>query len=239
MAGAFRQRPPAGPGRAPAVVWRRVRRVSRLGGGCENRFLSVPRTAGNLPSAGSVGPVARVPGVIRRRIIRASLAATAALLSMLAGTGSALSVESLGAAVAVIPNAVGELGGEQVTIIRGTQLFEGQTITTEPNGEVQLVFVDDTRMVIGPNSALQIERYLLRDPTSFGQLAVNALGGTFRFISDNSPSEAYSVNTPGGTIGVRAPPLTRLWSGRTVRLMSWSCVVRFFFAPTAPNSARC
>ena len=78
----------------------------------------------------------------RRRVIRASLAATAALLSMLAGTGPALSVESLGAAVAVIPNAVGELGGEQVTIIKGTQLFEGQTITTEPNGEVQLVFVD-------------------------------------------------------------------------------------------------
>src|SRR5690349_14000238 len=57
-------------------------------------------------------------------------------------------------AAAVVPAARGELGGTQVTILQGAQLEEGQLIVTDPAGEVQITFVDNTRMVIGPNSSL-------------------------------------------------------------------------------------
>ena len=82
-------------------------------------------------------------------------------------------------------------------------MFEGQTITTDARGLVQIVFADETRMVVGPNSQLVIERYLMRDPNTVSEFVANALGGTFRFLSGNSPSDAYRINTPGGTIGVR------------------------------------
>lgn len=109
----------------------------------------------------------------------------------------------LGTAVGVQPAAVAQLGGDQVTILLGSQLFEGQTIVTSAIGEVQIVFVDDTRMVIGPNSALVIERILMRDSTTFSSLVTNALGGTFRFITGSSPHSAYQMTTPAGTIAVR------------------------------------
>ncbi len=121
--------------------------------------------------------------------------------------GTAQAAVSLGTAVGVVPTVVGDLDGQRVTIIQGSDLFEGQTITTAAAGEVQIVFVDDTRMVIGPNSSLVLERYLLRDPNSFSQLTLNALGGTFRFISGDSPSDAYSIRTPTGTIAVRGTAL--------------------------------
>ena len=109
----------------------------------------------------------------------------------------------IGTAVGVEPAATAELGGTQVTLISGADLYEGQTIVTDANGEVQIVFVDDTRMVLGPNSALVIERYLLRSPDTVEDLTVNILGGAFRFISGNSPSDSYTVSTPTGDIVVR------------------------------------
>lgn len=103
----------------------------------------------------------------------------------------------------VTPTAIAAFGGQQVTVVQGTDLFEGQTIITNQQGIVQIVFADETRMVVGPNSELVIERYLMQSPDTVGEFVANALGGTFRFISGNSPSNAYAIRTPAGTIGVR------------------------------------
>jgi hypothetical protein len=103
----------------------------------------------------------------------------------------------------VTPTAIAAFGGQQVTVVQGADLFAGQTIVTNAQGIVQIVFTDETRMVVGPNSELVIERYLMQSPDTVGEFVANALGGTFRFISGDSPSNAYSIRTPAGTIGVR------------------------------------
>lgn len=135
-----------------------------------------------------------------RRLLVATLAAIGFVA---AGNGASAQTPAIGTAVEVTPAAFGELGGTEVTLLTGAELYEGQTITTDANGEVQIVFVDNTRMVLGPNSALVIERYLLRSPDTVEDLTVNILGGAFRFISGNSPSESYTVSTPTGDIVVR------------------------------------
>ena len=68
---------------------------------------------------------------------------------------------------------------------------------------MQIVFTDTTRLVVGPRSSLVIEDYLLRDNGSAGRFAVNALSGTFRFISGDAPKDRYLIKTPTGQIGVR------------------------------------
>ena len=65
------------------------------------------------------------------------------------------------------------------------------------------VFDDETHLVVGPSSSLVIESYLLRSDKSVGRFAVNALGGTFRFITGKSDHDVYTIDTPTGTIGVR------------------------------------
>lgn len=125
-----------------------------------------------------------------------------ALFALFAWAGAA-HAQQIGTAVEVVPLATGELAGTTVTLVNGDDLYEGQTITTDANGQVQILFADGTHMVLGPNSALVIERYLLRDPTTVEDLTVNILGGAFRFITGNSPHEAYTVTTPTGTIGFR------------------------------------
>lgn len=124
-----------------------------------------------------------------------------AISTLLLAAGSNAAV--IATAAGVVPAATGELGGTRVTILQGAQLEEGQLIVTDTGGEVQVTFVDNTRMVIGPNSSLRIERILMRNDGTFSSFAVSALGGTFRFITGNSPSDAYHVSTPAGTISVR------------------------------------
>ena len=106
-------------------------------------------------------------------------------------------------AVAVRPEASGLFNGTTTTLIPEAELFEGQKIVTGPQGEVQIVFADDTHIVVGAGSSLVIQKYLMRNGGTASSFAVSALGGTFRFITGKSAKSAYSINTPTGTIGVR------------------------------------
>jgi hypothetical protein len=129
-------------------------------------------------------------------------ALVAAVLFSLGLLGPALADAPMGTAVAVRQDA-SLVGAKQVTLLQGSDLFEGQTIKTGPVGEVQVIFADDTHLVVGPNSALIIEKYLMRADGTAGKFAVNALAGTFRFLTGNSEKSAYQIITPTGTLGVR------------------------------------
>ncbi len=107
-----------------------------------------------------------------------------------------------GTAVGVDPQASAKQGSAERTLVVGADVSVGDQIVTGPSGRVQLVFADDTRIVVGPGSTLKIETYLLKGNTA-EKFAVNALAGTFRFISGNSPKPAYSINTPTASIAVR------------------------------------
>jgi FecR-like protein len=126
------------------------------------------------------------------------------LLAIFASALPAIALaQGIASAVGVRQSATLESGGTSSTLKIGDALGVGDIITTGASGQVQIEFTDGTKMVVGNDSTLVIEEYLLRNATTVSQFAVNALNGTFRFISGGSPSEAYTINTPNGTIGVR------------------------------------
>ena len=57
-----------------------------------------------------------------------------------------------------------------------------------------------------------IEDYLLRENGSAGKFAINALSGSFRFVTGGAPKDRYVITTPTGTIGVRGTAFD-LWVG--------------------------
>ena len=107
-----------------------------------------------------------------------------------------------GTAVGVNPDAFSRLGSSDRVLVVGDDVSVGESIVTGPTGNVQLLFDDQTRLVVGPRSTLQIETYLLNG-SGADKFAINALAGTFRFISGNSPKSAYSIDTPTASIAVR------------------------------------
>jgi hypothetical protein len=108
-----------------------------------------------------------------------------------------------GQALGVDPDAEARGTGGKRTLVVGADIFIGDRVVTGSTGLVQILFSDDTELVVGPRSSLVIEDYLLREDGSAGKLAINALSGTFRFVTGGSPKASYSINTPTGIIGVR------------------------------------
>ncbi|CDP53309.1 hypothetical protein [Devosia sp. DBB001] len=124
-----------------------------------------------------------------------------ALLALM--TGPALAAAETGKAVGVDPDAAAKGQGGDRTLLVGSDVAVGETVITDRRGQVQILFEDQTRLVVGPSSSLLIEKYLLRGDQTAGKFAITALSGTFRFVTGKSPKAAYEIKTPTATIGVR------------------------------------
>lgn len=150
-----------------------------------------------------------------------------AIAVVLAGTvaSGAARAANEGQAVGVDPDAAARGGSGERTLIVGSDVSVGERVVTGPSGEVQLVFLDNTRLVVGPGSSLLIESYLLRGGGSAQTFTINALGGTFRFITGNSAKSAYDIRTPSATIGVRGTEFDLVVSGSETRLMLYDGAV--------------
>ncbi|WP_162914101.1 FecR family protein [Taklimakanibacter lacteus] len=98
------------------------------------------------------------------------------------------------------PSASGP-GGNRA-LAAGAPIYEDDRIVTG-GGNVQIIFVDDTKLVVGPNSTLVIDRFLMRGGSRAQKFSVAALRGTFRFISGRSAKNAYDIQTANATIGIR------------------------------------
>ncbi|MET3925424.1 FecR domain-containing protein [Devosia sp. 2618] len=124
-----------------------------------------------------------------------------------------------GKAVGVNPDAVARVTSKDRILQAGSDVSVGETIVTGSSGTVQIVFADQTRLVVGPGSALRIETYLLASNNRAQKLAIDALGGTFRFVSGNSAKSAYSINTPTAAIAVRGTKFDFIVQPRSTRVM--------------------
>ena len=116
---------------------------------------------------------------------------------------AAQAVDIAGQAVTVVQSATLSNAEGRVTMADGTEVAMGDQIKTNHNGRVELIFSDETKLVVGPNSAMVIESYLLRSDNKANSFTVRALGGSFRFITGKSEKTAYKIKTPTATIGIR------------------------------------
>lgn len=151
----------------------------------------------------------------------------AAFTVMFAGAlaSGAARADNEGHAIGVDPDATARGGSGERTLIVGSDVSVGERVVTGPSGQVQLVFLDNTRLLVGPGSSLLIESYLLRGNGSAEKFAINALGGTFRFITGSSAKSAYDIRTPSATIGVRGTEFDLVVSGNETRLMLYDGAV--------------
>jgi hypothetical protein len=108
-----------------------------------------------------------------------------------------------GKALGVKPEADLLSSGATTVLVVGKDIQIGDLVSTGLYGQVQIKFDDATELVVGPNSKLKIEDYLLRGDNSAGKFAINALAGTFRFATGTAAKDRYQITTPTGTIGVR------------------------------------
>ena len=127
----------------------------------------------------------------------------ALLLTWIFVIGAGPVLASIGTVVAVSPGATVTTGGSTQQIEAGLKIDSGDVIVTDARGIGQLVFNDETKIAVGPNAHMIVDVSMMRSGNRARNFAVKALGGSFRFISGNSESSAYSIETPSATMGIR------------------------------------
>ncbi|WP_425373485.1 FecR family protein [Mesorhizobium hawassense] len=110
-----------------------------------------------------------------------------------------MAAEAVGQAVVIKTAVTGATGPLEVK----SPVHRDERIKTSNSGLGQFVFLDGTKLAVGWGSSVVIDKYVFNDDNSVKNLTIRAAKGTFRWISGSSPSSAYQIVTPAGTIGVR------------------------------------
>ncbi|TIS53407.1 MAG: hypothetical protein E5W93_15450 [Mesorhizobium sp.] len=126
-------------------------------------------------------------------------AAIAALAATFNNATPTMAAEAVGQAVVIKTAVTGATGPLEVK----SPVHRDERIRTSNSGLGQFVFLDGTKLAVGWGSSVVIDRYVFNDDDSVKKLTIRAAKGTFRWISGSSPSSAYQIVTPAGTIGVR------------------------------------
>ncbi|NVO07003.1 MAG: FecR domain-containing protein [Rhodoferax sp.] len=96
--------------------------------------------------------------------------------------------------------------GKTIPVEVGTTIEPGDLVKTSKDSSVGLMLKDETRMSVGPNSQMALDRYAFNADTYAGNIFVNVIKGTFAMISGlvvkNNPSSSQ-IKTPTSTAGIR------------------------------------
>ncbi|OIR09476.1 FecR protein [mine drainage metagenome] len=100
---------------------------------------------------------------------------------------------------------VEDRSGKSAAVTLGLKIFEGQTITSGPEGEVHLVTEDGGIIALRPNTVFRVDEYKAEGNSS-DRIFMSLLKGAVRSITGwvgKYNNSAYRITTPTATIGIR------------------------------------
>ena len=134
-----------------------------------------------------------------------------ALLSGFAGHQVAAQ-EEIGTISRIQGEATGTRGGATRTLGLNASVILNETVSTRATARLEVTFKDNTRLTLGENAKLTLDRYVFNPAARRGTIRFR-LVGAFRFFSGQVSKLArsdVSVTTPVATIGIRG---TEFWGG--------------------------
>lgn len=97
-------------------------------------------------------------------------------------------------------------GGERGDLYRNNPVHAGERVETVKSGALRLVFLDDTSLGLGSDSALVLDQ-LVYDPAGPDSMVLELGEGLFHFVTGDMEADAVVINTPAMIVGVRGTDL--------------------------------
>lgn len=85
----------------------------------------------------------------------------------------------------------------------GSSVFANERIKTGEASTAQLLFLDKTVLSMGPKAELLLDKYVYNPNRGTGQVVVNAVQGSMRFVTGAQNPTNYAIKTPVATLGIR------------------------------------
>lgn len=97
-------------------------------------------------------------------------------------------------------------GGKTIPAKVGTKLEPGDILKTSKDSSAGVMLKDETRIALGSNSQVALDKFAFNPNTNQGSMVVNIVKGTFAMISGllvKSNPASTQIKTPTATAGVR------------------------------------
>jgi hypothetical protein len=99
-----------------------------------------------------------------------------------------------------------ERSGQKVDAPVGTRIFASDRVMTGADSSVGITLHDNTLLSAGPNSTVDLNKFMFNSTTHTGAIDASVKRGTLSVISGKiakASPEAVSFKAPGMTLGVR------------------------------------
>ncbi len=116
------------------------------------------------------------------------------------GTGCA---PEIGTAVLIKKDVIATLGDNKRDLREGLRVHRTEYLQTGDKAQAELKLDDQTKLALGPNAGLKLDEFVIGKSGGITTIGVNFVKGTFRFITGSQKKDAYVIETPSATIGVR------------------------------------
>lgn len=110
---------------------------------------------------------------------------------------------AIGSTQSVVRLVTGEVERRRRELAVGDPVHLHEMIRTEPQGATSIRLKDNSRLSLGSNTELTLDEFVYNPNRSGGEIVFSAARGALRFISGEASKEAYRVNTPLATVGIR------------------------------------
>jgi hypothetical protein len=148
---------------------------------------------------------------LRCRILR-QLMIIAAMFCVGLAAGTAPAQEAIGTVSRIQGDASGTRGGATQALGLNASVLVNESVSTGASARLEITFKDNTRLTLGENARLTLDRYIFNPATKRRMVRLKVVGA-IRFISGKAANLARSdvrVTTPVASVGVRG---TDFWAG--------------------------
>ena len=132
------------------------------------------------------------------RVNTLALRFLAMLLAACAGASAAAradTAEKVGVNAAVNTNANGTPpSGVTKRLVIGEDIVHNERVTTDANGQTQILFIDGSSVSVGPNSDLTIDEFVFDPKTGAGKMTLTDLQGALRFVGGKLSKQEDAVS---------------------------------------------
>ncbi len=131
------------------------------------------------------------------------LMALVVLIASPVSVSAATEQSTIGNTQVIVKTVTGIVDGTTRTLKFQDDVYHNERIETGDESATQLQFLDETKVTLGPNSELVLDRFVYDPNSGKGSFVMTATAGAFRFASGKLPSKSYKIHTPAATLGVR------------------------------------
>ena len=96
--------------------------------------------------------------------------------------------------------------GQTIPATMGLEIWQNDTLRTELDGSIGVVFNDDTQLSLGPESVLVIDEFVFAPKQGKFSIVLRMLKGTAAYLSgliSKLAPESARLETPTASIGIR------------------------------------